>query len=495
MFKAVNKNVNMKSKKIFISGDFNVIHTGHIRLFNFAKSLGDKLIVGVNSDQLAGERSFVNEKYRISNLKHIEFIDSVVLIKNLKKTILEIKPNIIVKGKEYKNIKNLETDFIKKINCKIVFSSGEVTFSSTGLMTKALNQKLKYNLSFPKSYLPRRKIKNSKLKSILKKINKLRVCVIGDLIIDEYINCELLGTSSEEPSLVVKPLNSEKFIGGAGIVASHSQSLGAKTLFVSLIGNDKEKDFIKNTLKKNSLNQKIFIDTLRPTTLKKRFRVENKTLFKVSNLSQETLPIEIEKKILKLIKKNIKKLDAIIFSDYNYGCLSQSLVDNISNLAKKNRIFVSADSQSSSQIGKISRFKNVDLITPTEKEARISVGNNSDGLIILAEKLQKITNCKNLILTLGAEGALINYYNLDKKKYFPTAQSKSKDKLPAFNKFPLDVCGSGDSLLIVSTLAFAAGANIWEAAYLGSLAAAIQSSRIGNIPIKSEEIIDLIGDI
>ena len=75
----------MNKKIVFVSGDFNVIHTGHIRLLNFAKSLGNKLIVGVYCDQLAGEKSFVNQKHRLSNLKHFKFIDKVFLIKNLKR--------------------------------------------------------------------------------------------------------------------------------------------------------------------------------------------------------------------------------------------------------------------------------------------------------------------------------------------------------------------------------------------------------------------------
>jgi len=484
----------MNKKIVFVSGDFNVIHTGHIRLLNFAKSLGSKLIVGVYCDKLAGERSFVNQKHRLSNLKHFKFIDKVLLIKNLKSSILKIKPNIIVKGQEYKNLENQESKYIKKINCKLVFSSGEVTFSSTGLMTKQLTRKLKYNLNFPHEFLKRRKIKNSRIKSLLKKMSRLNVCVIGDLIIDEYIDSELLGTSSEEPSLVVKPIESNKFLGGAGIVASHSKSLGAKTTFISVIGNDNEKVFVKDQLKKNKLISNIFVDNLRPTTLKKRFRVDNKTLFKVSSLSQKPLTNDLEKKIFKAVKKNIKKFDLIVFSDYNYGCLTQSLVNNITELARKNNIFLAADSQSSSQIGNISRFKNVDLITPTEKEARISIGNNTDGLIVLAEKLQKITNCNNIILTLGSEGILINVYLKDKKKYSHASKSKSKDKLAAINKFPIDVCGSGDSLLISTSLALAAGANIWEGSYIGSLAAAIQGSRVGNIAIKFDEIFDLIGD-
>ena len=70
------------------------------------------------------------------------------------------------------------------------------------------------------------------------------------------------------------------------------------------------------------------------------------------------------------LKKIIKKLDLIIFSDFNYGFLPQKLVERVIKLAKENKTYLVADSQSSSQIGDIARFKNVNLITPTEHEAK-----------------------------------------------------------------------------------------------------------------------------
>ena len=79
----------------------------------------------------------------------------------------------------------------------------------------------------------------------------------------------------------------------------------------------------------------LFEDISRPTTIKQRYLTENKTLLKVSYLHQNSIPKIIEKKILSFIKKKIKKYNLIIFSDFNYGCLSQSLVENIIHLSKK----------------------------------------------------------------------------------------------------------------------------------------------------------------
>ena len=143
---------------------------------------------------------------------------------------------------------------------------------------------------------------------------------------------------------------------------------------------------------------------------------------------------------------------------------------------------MAADSQSSSQIGDIARFKKMNLITPTETEARISTRNKEDGLIIIADKLKNISDPQSILLKLGENGLLV-HTSIDNQTEWQT------DKIDALNPFPKDVSGAGDSLLITSAMATASGANIWESAVLGSLAAAIQVSRIGNIPIKLDELV------
>ena len=131
----------------------------------------------------------------------------------------------------------------------------------------------------------------------------------------------------------------------------------------------------------------------------------------------------------------------------------------------------------------------MDLIIPTEREARISLRNNEDGLIVIAEKLIQESKSKNLILKLGADGILIED-SIIKPAY--KIRNRYTDRLPSFNNTPQDVAGAGDSMLVGSSLTLAAKGNIWESALIGSLMASIQVSRIGNIPIKTK---DLIGEI
>ena len=475
----------MKNKVAFVSGHFNVVHPGHLRLFRFAKECCDYLIVGVESDEVAGEAAHLPEDIRVEGVQSNIWVDEVVLINNsVSETIHNLKPDIVIKGKEFETRLNKEEDEIIKYGGKLIFSSGETLFSSLDLIKKEFFEKNTSSINVPAKYLDRHNITKSSTINTIKNFAKLNICVIGDLIIDEYITCQPLGMSQEEPTIVVTPIDQVKFIGGAGIVAAHAAGLGANVSFISVAGNDNSKEFAKNKLSEFNVNYELFIDESRPTTLKQRYRCSGKSMLRVSYLHQDPISIDLQNEIYDYIKSKIHKFDLIVFSDFNYGVLPQKLVDNIINLAKENKVYLVADSQSSSQVGDISRFKEMHLLTPTEREANLAIKKQDSGIVILAESLRKETNTKNILLKLGAEGLLIHTQDEnDENKWL-------NDQLPALNNSPKDVSGAGDSLLITSSMALCSGADIWEAAYLGSLAAAIQVSRVGNTPLQLQEIIE-----
>ena len=146
---------------------------------------------------------------------------------------------------------------------------------------------------------------------------------------------------------------------------------------------------------------------------------------------------------------------------------------------------MAADSQSSSQIGDISRFKGMDFIFPTEHEARIALRNYDDGLVVLSEKLSQISDSENVILKLGSDGVLLHFKD-NKLDHYKT------DRLKALNSSPKDVAGAGDSMLMSTLLSYAAGADQWKAALIGSVSAAIQIGRVGNLPISEKDLLDFL---
>ena len=468
-------------KIVFVSGHFNVLHPGHLRFLKFAKECGDYLIVGVESNKIAKNAAYVDEKIRLNSIKSVSLVDEAFILKASPSSyIRQKKPSIVVKGKEHENQENQEYKIIKKYGGKLIFSSGEKMFSTIDLIKKEFTYKSLINLKKPKDYFKRHNIREKKISKIIENFSRVKVCVIGDLILDEYITCDTLGMSNEEPSLVVSPVDKKKFIGGAGIVAAHASGLGAKVDLVTILGKDHNNEFVKKKLKEYKVISKLFIDPSRPTTLKQRYRCSGKTLLKVSHLHQNSISKNLQKKILNYIKSKIEKYDLVVFSDFNYGCLPKELVEKITLLGRKFKKFLVADCQSSSQVGDLLKYKKMNLITPTEREARICTKNNDDGLVVLAEDVRKKTNAENIILKLGDEGLIIHY---EKNKILFT------DKIEALNSLPVDPAGAGDSLLISLALSLLSKANIWEAAYIGSVSSGIQVGREGNIPLKKIDLI------
>ena len=262
-----------------------------------------------------------------------------------------------------------------------------------------------------------------------------------------------------------------------------SSSLEPSYVLRALGRKDELATYANQNLKMMGVESFFFEDERRPTTLKQRYRSGGKSLLRISKLHQDPISSALENKIFIKIKKILEKSNLLIFSDFNYGCLTDSLIEKIIKLCKKNNIFIAADSQSSSQIGDISKFKDVDLMTPTEREARICTHNHSQALHILANNLQKKSNVKNLIIKLGGEGIFIR----PEKKY--KKNSLKEDKIEAMNLSAKDTAGAGDSLLAVTSMSLATGASIWESSFLGSLAAAIQVGTVGNKVIKKKDLI------
>ncbi|SFV50942.1 ADP-heptose synthase / D-glycero-beta-D-manno-heptose 7-phosphate kinase [hydrothermal vent metagenome] len=465
-------------KKVFVSGDFNILHPGHLRLLKFAKDSGTYLIVGVHSDDISGKG--ISQDIRLESIQAASCVDEAFIL-DIPATqyIQKSKPDIVVMGKEHELKENPELEILANYGGKLLFSSGEIGFSSMDLLRQEFLS-LSNNVTHSPNFIKRHDMKLETLKEIIEKFSSLKVLVIGDTIVDEYITCEALGMSQEDPTIVVSPLATNKFIGGAAIVASHARTLGAEVQFISVVGDDDNRDYVKDGLGDLGIESFLLCDSTRPTTLKQRFRANNKTLLRVNHLKQHSVSKDIETAILKKVQESIDTVDLIIFSDFSYGLLTDTIIKNITKLGKKKDIFMSADSQSSSQTGDITKFKGMTLVTPTEREIRLSLNDFTSGLVVLSEKLSKKSHAKYIFTTLGAEGIMI--YN-DPKKSFLT------DTIDALGSLVKDVSGAGDSLLTCSSMALAVGADIWQSSYLGSLAAAVQVSRLGNVPIKKEEII------
>lgn len=472
-----------KERIVFVSGIFNIVHPGHLRLLRFASECGDFLVVGVLSDKQAPTAQ-LKQDARLEGVAAITWVNhALVLPVEPGGLIRKLQPAVVVMGKEHENTLSPELEAVQSYGGQLLFGSGDTTFSSLELLrreTELINHSF---ITKPSTYIAHHGISVDSFPGIFRQMGSLKVCVIGDVIVDEYIQCDPLGMSQEDPTIVVAPIMANKFLGGAGIVAAHARSLGAgKVSFVSVTGDDEAGRYVAEKVQQYGVEAHLLKDGSRPTTLKQRYRAGNKTLLRVSHLRQHKLNKTQQIKILEYLDPLLAEADLLIFSDFNYGALPQELVDKIAQECKRRGIMMVADSQSSSQVGDVSRFKDAALLTPTEREARLALGNYEDGLVVLAEGLRKKTNAQNIVITLGAEGLLIHAGVPNKVEWLT-------DRLVALNAAPKDTTGAGDCLLVCSAMAMAVGSPIWESIYLGSIAAACQVGRIGNIPLTASELL------
>jgi|UniRef100_UPI00378407D2 rfaE bifunctional protein kinase chain/domain len=467
---------------VLVYGNFNILHPGHLRLLQFAKECGDFLVVGVLSNRIAAGSALLDEALRLDSVKANNGVGYAFLLDSTpEEFIATLKPAVVVKGKEHESRANSESEILASYGGKLLFGSGDTVFSASTLLRQELAQAEKSVLDLPHDFSKRHGFTHASLEAILRDAGKVRICVIGDVIIDEYITCDPLGMSQEDPTIVVTPVGSDKFLGGAAIVGAHCAGLGAQVTYFSVSGEDALAEFVEKKLSEYKVTSHLIMDDTRPTTLKQRFRASGKTLLRVNHLRQHGIRTELQEQLLKKLLPILDEVDVLLFSDFNYGCLPQALVDRVTSEARRRGVILMADSQCSSQIGDVSRFKNADILTPTEMEARVSTRNHEDGLVVLAEKLRQQAGARSVLLKLGAEGVLVH---AEKGR-----DGWLTDQLPSFNHLPMDTAGAGDSLLAASALAIALGAGIWQAAFLGSLAAACQISRIGNTPLTTDELI------
>jgi rfaE bifunctional protein kinase chain/domain len=463
----------------FVSGNFNVVHPGHLRLLKFAAEQADFLVVGVNSDKLAGVT--LPQHMRLENVRSINMVDYAVGLDMPADRFIEaLKPNVVVKGKEFETRFNPEQAAVDSYGGRLVFSSGELRFASLSLLERDYSGADLTAIRKPLDFPERHGFGISDLKSTLAKMSGMRVLVIGDLIIDDYVTCDAVGMSQEDPTIVVTPIFSKTFVGGAGGVAAHARGLGADARYCTIVGEDEFAKFALDSLEGQGVHCDFFPDSTRPTTRKQRFRALNKTLLRVNHLRHHAASADIQRKMLTVVEPALAKCDLVLFSCFNYGCLPQDLVDEISVRARAAGAMVAADSQASSQVGDVSRFKDMTLLTPTEREARLALNDFETGLAAVAERIIAKARAEHLVITLGAEGMLISGLH---------DGTLRTDRLPAFNLSPKDVSGAGDSFFMSSAMALRVGTDIWQSAYLGALAAALQVSRVGNSALTVAELV------
>lgn len=481
------------SRVAMCHGVFDLVHPGHIRHLQFAKTKSDILVVSITADMhihKAEMRPYVPQQLRAENLAALEFVDYVIIDRepNPHQNLKYLKPDFFVKGREYVsgkvNPKTLEEiKILKSYGGNFIYTPGDFVMSSSKIIETDHPDLSSEKLM---SLMEGENINFSDIENTLKKLKDIPVLVVGDSIIDTYVNTSLLGSNAKTPTFSTRYIDHVEYIGGAAIIAKHLQSAGAKVTFCSILGNDNLGKKIKKDLKKFKIKDETITLNDRPTTEKKYFISDNYRLLKVDTIDNSPIIDDVISTIVKKIK-NFKK-GIVIFSDFRHGIFHKKSIPLFTKSINKNILKI-ADSQLASRWGNILDYQSFDLITPNEKEVRFALADQDTTIRPLASELYSKARCKYLILKMGSKGLITlrrELKNNDIRSFFV---------IDALEKNAIDPVGCGDALLAYASLALYRSNNIVIASIIGSISAALESKIDGNLPIKLNDVLHKIKEL
>ncbi len=307
----------------------------------------------------------------------------------------------------------------------------------------------------------------------------VRVAVIGDLILDEYLDGVVNRISPEAPVPVHLVRKTSITAGGAANVARNIQLAGGEAMIVGVCGNDGAADQLKQLLKADSVDIKgVFTDPERPTVRKTRITANHQQLVRVDWEEVRSIPQWMQDELYQYVEK--QNWDVMLLSDYGKGGLPREFLQRLIKLARQRQVPVVIDPKGKDY----TQYAGATLVTPNRKEACDALSFDSNASIPaqdLAEQLYKNYQIENILVTLGAEGML----GLDGK-------SQARQHLPAVTREVFDVSGAGDTVVSIMALGLGAKLSLFEAMRLANAAAGRVVEKWGTQPILRHELIEAL---
>lgn len=324
-----------------------------------------------------------------------------------------------------------------------------------------------------------KKVSEKEIQRLFHSFEKLRVLIIGDVMIDSYLWGKVSRISPEAPVPVVSVNKKEKRLGGAANVALNVQSMGAVPILCSVIGADYEGQLFLDLMQKQKLAPKgILKSRERITTVKTRVMGNRHHMLRVDEeIEHDVTAHETElflERIAYLLEK--QKVDVIIFEDYDKGLITESLIRQVVTMARKLRVPVVVDPKKKHFMS----YKGVTLFKPNLKELKEGLKIDFDHTDIrqLEKAVQVLRNRMKIgsaLVTLSEHGIYIS-------------GKKSKKHLPAHLRNIADVSGAGDTVVSVAALCLAAGLQPEMIAAISNIAGGLVCEKVGVVPIDREQL-------
>ena len=462
-------------------GVFDLLHPGHLTHLDEARSLSDKLVVTVTSDDYVNKgpgRPFLTAEQRAEMLAALEMVDLVAIspFESGTKAIGLIRPHFYVKGPDYSSPEKdstgnmvREIEALTEVGGKLHITSG-ATMSSSRIRNELMLAKNDETSRFLESF--RARISQADVDNVFESLSQLKVLVVGESIIDTYIMSEALGKSSKDPVLAFRPMSSESQLGGALAIARHTAGIGARTSVLTRIGHsDNWSERIAKEME-SEIDLHLLESQDEPTIEKTRY-VDSLTgtkVFETYKIGDSISSRDDSTKFANEIRRLAEQFDLVLVADYGHGLFDTVAIQALSEHSKK--LAVNTQSNAGNRgFNTISKYPRLDIVCLNGSEVALEMRNRHLAISDLVPEFLAKTKAEFVAITSGSKGLTYGVNSTNG----PTVSS-----VPAFATRVVDRVGAGDALFAALATALCAGADPMLAALMGNLAGAASIAELGN---------------
>ncbi|HYG16865.1 MAG TPA: D-glycero-beta-D-manno-heptose-7-phosphate kinase, partial [Bacteroidia bacterium] len=309
--------------------------------------------------------------------------------------------------------------------------------------------------------------------------NRLKVLVVGDVMIDAYILGKVDRISPEAPVPVVSVTHREHRLGGAANVALNVKSLGAHPYLCAIVGDDEGGRELNYLLDKEGINNEGIIPSpSRITTVKTRIIGNNAQMLRIDEEITQTINSEENKKLVAAVESLLPQMDVVVFEDYDKGVLNKENIEQIITLAKKHNVPTVVDPKKLN----FTHYKNATLFKPNLKEIKDGLKTDDNlkdfgNLKKAIAQLKEILDNPMVMVTLSELGVMIT----DHKQF---------THIPAHIRNIADVSGAGDTVVSVAALCLALGCDMETIAAVSNIAGGLVCEKVGVVPVEKEQLLE-----
>lgn len=458
-------------------GLFGQIHPDSIRYLFTAKQQGDVLVVTITPDQFANSESgpVFDEQLRAEMLAALQDVDYVAVSQwpTTTPVIHLLKPDVHVMGKNYINDTGGNSDMLHEEKAAVLEEGGRIHFADDiqhplpGIQTSLPAVYPPYVDSYLQDFREQHTV--TEIIQMVTALQPLKVMVVGEAILDEYVYGDVIGKSGKEPILAMRYISQEIHAGGSVVIANHLAGFCEHVELVTYLGEENTReDFIRRNLRTN-VSPVFVYKSGSPTIVKRRF-VEKylvTKLLEVYEMNDEPLSGAEESELCTVLARRFQEYDAVIVADYGHGLITPRTVDSLCDKAS----FLAVNTQinaANNGFHTLSKYPRADYICVHEGEVRLDQRSRRADLQELVLKIANRMNSQLAMVTRGKHGSLL-YHSQD-----------GFTQCPALSTSVVDRIGAGDAVLAITSLCAAARMPVDVIGFIGNMVGAQAVTIVGN---------------